>query len=315
MNKLSNNKIIWGASIPDYAIENGIRRKIKPFLLQKKVHQYLRVLIHFFLTYQKDTSPVGCFAKKHPFRMFFQTLRMSRFFVPIAKSGIISIVVICFSFLGFEQFYRSISGRISLLNTESRHYSKTATILDRIALGVFSENAGRKIPLMPKSPTKEKKEILRFLCYLVNTFSVSMKYSLILIAALFIMGNILNRNKFIVRRIRDFFIPPGIKYYSRWRFKFISPIEKCIFNRADIYDINPIGIGIYGAGLYRPGKTRTLFNCKQSAGFSFNGEWSYPYPRAGFALGHKLVNSIWFLKIDRLLMKLNSNDQILTTRL
>ncbi len=53
---------------PDFAIENGIRRKGKLFLRLKKVHQYLRVLIHFFHVYQKPSFP-------------------SRFVVPIAKSG------------------------------------------------------------------------------------------------------------------------------------------------------------------------------------------------------------------------------------
>ncbi len=194
--------------------------------------------------------------------------------------------------LGIIQCCMKYSSKYSFLVPGSKYCSRAIVVVDRMAGRLFPGDKDSNIPENEKSKPNNKKKLGKLISFILSTLLISnntgfaIGVTLVLFISLKLIKNIEKKGG------KEIVVPPELRFYNWWALKFLSPIQKCIMSRADIFDINPIDI--CRGGLSRPGKTRTLFNCKQSAGFLFNSEWL-------------LMNSIWFLRRDR---KLNTNDQL-----
>jgi hypothetical protein len=149
------------------------------------------------------------------------------------------IIILSFSFLGLLQVPENINKSFSMIKTVMPYPGKTVVVINKfIRFSPFAGAAARDTsPMRQKEQKKKNSSGLIF--YLLSSLLVCNEKALIifmlLIAVIFI-----SEIKRTAIDYRSIFVPPDIWYYRRWRLKFLTPIEKCIKNRADEFDINPI---------------------------------------------------------------------------
>lgn len=185
-----------------------------------------------------------------------------RFKNRILLSIFTGFIIICFSIFGILQFGKSHGGHVSLLIKNSGYSTSTINIVDRIADRMAKT---RKSPIVPDNKN-QKKELAGLVFYILTTILVITEKSLILLLIAFI-GLAFAVIKPFYEGGLELIIPPQVKFYEWWSLKFLSPIQKCMINRADEYDINPIRIDGTGTCTRRISPHFVL--CKHSAGFLF----------------------------------------------
>ena len=175
----------------------------------------------------------------------------------------IVIIILSFSFLGLFAVPENVNRSFRLIKTVMPYPGKTAVMINRfIKFSPFHEAAPEK-----NSPMRQKEEKSKnttgLMFFLLSSFLVCNEKTLLILVLIIALITI----KEIHRRGVDYkslFVPPDIWYYRCWRLKFITPIEKCIYNRADQYDINPIfmnGWALTGLVNKSPHFVRELAEC------------------------------------------------------
>jgi hypothetical protein len=165
-------------------------------------------------------------------------------------SIISAVLLVSFSFFGMFDYCRTYSGKISLLLSNSKVYSKTAVSIDNMARRMFNIDDKADEPVVPqKASRSEKRKFSGLVFYLLATIIVAKDKSIILLISSFMSASN-TFVKFLQKGAAKIKIPPELKFYEWWALKFLSPLQKSIFNRSDIYDINPMGF--YGRGISIP---------------------------------------------------------------
>ncbi|MFH1415291.1 MAG: hypothetical protein ABIH89_04335 [Elusimicrobiota bacterium] len=152
-------------------------------------------------------------------------------------------VVVIFSFMGILQSYRNYSNHISIIIKNSNYCSRAVFEVDRMAKRMFNPvTAKKKIPTVPEQ-RKESRKFAGFMAYIISTIIISGDKSILLMLICFV--GIAVREISMKKRDLEVLILPKLKFYQWWSLRFLNPLQKCIVNRSDEYDINPIR-GIYG---------------------------------------------------------------------
>ncbi|MFC2092131.1 hypothetical protein ACFLTD_05100 [Elusimicrobiota bacterium] len=106
---------------------------------------------------------------------------------------------------------------------------------------IFTRDSARR-PADPVHDRNEKqKKLSSLLFYLLTAVTVCSDKSIILLICAF-MGVVSGVSKFFNDRMKEVLIPPQFKFYEWWALKFLTPIQKCLLNRADQFDIDPVKI-------------------------------------------------------------------------
>lgn len=188
------------------------------------------------------------------------------------KFLIIAAILISFASFMILQFYRDNVNSISLLSKTASFNSGTIVSSDRLVDRLAGINKPDNSTRGAK-PDKKTRKLSEFIIYLLSIMTVASDKSIILLFIMF-MGLSIGFIKSMNMRVRDIFVPPPeMKFYKWWSLKFLSPLQKCIINRADEYDINPLRIDRRGT-CTRRFSPHYVYN-KQSAGFSFNEHLLY----------------------------------------
>ncbi len=186
----------------------------------------------------------------------------------VKKKQILSIavglIILSCTFLGTFQFQKSINCAISLLKTAFVYPSIAILEVNDFIKDVSS--AEDKAETVPVNKKEQSNKTLKLLFLILSTMLVSNeKFFLILLIMVF--AGICIGFKKTFNRDNRIFLPPDIKFYLWWRLKFLTPLQKCILNRSDEYDINPINM--YGWALYASRKNPHFVN-EQNAGFFYD---------------------------------------------
>ncbi|MFH1414704.1 MAG: hypothetical protein ABIH89_01290 [Elusimicrobiota bacterium] len=169
-------------------------------------------------------------------------------------SIILASTLVIFSVFGILQFSLHDNTKVSFINSSDSHFSKTANAADRINEGLLQGEAGRKPPVDGQKDRSDS--LMKFFICILGTLMVPAGNSLIIMIITAMVFVLLKKENPFCRAFKEVFRPPGMEYYNRRRLNFVTPLEKCILNRADIYDINPISK--YGWGMYPFIETRAL---------------------------------------------------------
>ncbi len=181
-----------------------------------------------------------------------------------AISLIIAIVVLCFSFLGLIQLPEVVNKSFSLIRTVIPYPGKTVLMINKFLKYNPYDNSAHT----HKTTTDNQKRKNRFsgiLFYILSSVLVCNEKSflLLLIVLAGLSVRCFNSEEY---NCRDVFAPPDMQFFRQCRLKFITPIEKCIQNLVEMYDINPINM--YGWALCASRKNPHFVN-EQNAGFFY----------------------------------------------
>lgn len=170
-------------------------------------------------------------------------------------------LILCFSVLVPLQFHKAVNSSISLLKVAIPYPGKTVFFVDKIIkFNPFNKSARETEP-----ENQKNNKYLGFLFYFLSTILVyNEKYLLIML--LILAALCIRYCRTLKLNSVEVYVPPDMKYYNRWRLKFITPAEKCIQYLANKYDINPI---LYiGTGMSLE-KKPALFKMKKARVFLF----------------------------------------------
>lgn len=171
----------------------------------------------------------------------------------------IILIIISFSFLGLIQLPENIDKSFSLIKMVMPYPGKTVFVINRFLKHNPLDHAARTRQTAAENK-RQKNKFSALLFYVLSSILVCQEKNFllfILILTMLAVAKYTDKRKFF-NYYKDIFIPPDIKYYSRWPLKFITPIEKCIQYLADKYDINPINL--YGRAAYALKKPALCFN-------------------------------------------------------
>jgi hypothetical protein len=177
-------------------------------------------------------------------------------------SMLMGILMFGCSVLAIMHFSTSI--KISMINSNSSYASKTVVVFDRITKGLMSFNE-EKSPLNSKAPEKKKSKYSGLLLYIISTILITNEKRLLLVLIVSFLSLFIKNGKKRTVKGNDRGILSKLKFYLWWRLKFLTPLQKCICERSDEYDINPMNIGIREK--YVQKRTAFCFFIKQSAVF------------------------------------------------
>jgi hypothetical protein len=112
-------------------------------------------------------------------------------------------------------------------------------VFNRIVDGILSEG---KIPVEPNDGQKSSRnrKLLEFLIFAVCSFVVVNERILVFF---------LNLVQDIIYVLKDILRIPGVsclnqkqRFYRWWILKFLNPVQQSLFNRTDVYDIDPVSV-------------------------------------------------------------------------
>jgi hypothetical protein len=129
-----------------------------------------------------------------------------------------------------------------MINSTSSYASKTIVVFDRITKGLKSFNK-EKNPLNSKSPENKKNKYSGLLFYILSTILITNEKKLLLVLMVSIAYAFIKNCKKSRIKGNESIVVPKMKFYLWWCLKFLTPLQKCIRERADEYDINPINNG------------------------------------------------------------------------
>jgi len=153
-------------------------------------------------------------------------------------SGMVACVIMFFSFLGTMQIFKSVSFEMNIIKEIIAFHSNPLVRINRTVTG--STEDFKSEPSKDASENREN-NFADILFFLLNTVLISNEKSFlfILFFAMFLLSSA--SNKLNVRKFRTGSVkPPDWLHYLRWRLKFVTPLQKCMQNRSDEFDINPI---------------------------------------------------------------------------
>jgi len=153
-----------------------------------------------------------------------------------AINFIICTVFVCFVFL----FTFKINGNVE------KFLSETSLKQSILSINSFLEKSFKTVKtgdIGDTAPEKndKKSDLSGILLFLLNSMAIVSPEKLIFI--LLLTAAVLSRligfkDGHIV--YKSVFKPPDLSFYKWWSLKFLSPLQKCLYNRSDEYDINPI---------------------------------------------------------------------------
>ncbi len=165
----------------------------------------------------------------------------------------VGVIILSCTFLGTFQFHKSINCALSLL--------KTAFVYPSIAILEVNDfikdisSAEDKAETVPVNKKEQSNKTLKLLFLILSTMLVSNEKLFLMLLIMVFAAICMGFKKTFNRDVR-ILMPPDIKFYLWWRLKFLTPLQKCILNRSNEYDINLINM--YGWALYACKKTRIL---------------------------------------------------------
>ncbi|MFH1416154.1 MAG: hypothetical protein ABIH89_08755 [Elusimicrobiota bacterium] len=152
------------------------------------------------------------------------------------------LVILSFTSLGTFQIQKNITGAVSLLKTALNYPSIAVMEVNGCVKGAATGSVQETSNRAGDSNDKDSRKIFNFLFLIMGGALFASKESMFLVFLIGILAAVSvclkSFTDYLKRRCR----PPDddFQYYSRWRLKFITPVDKCIQNLADKYDINPI---------------------------------------------------------------------------
>ena len=146
-------------------------------------------------------------------------------------SATLMLVIIISASLGFFGI-REKASRASVLLQENVSYPAAGAVnVNRAINGETGHSSGQR------DGNKETEENILYLLSSVNTVSSNangaLLSGLVFMACFYLVSA--GRKKKSVSKLSS------LKYYIRWHFQFKTPTQKTILNRAQEYDINPLG--------------------------------------------------------------------------
>jgi hypothetical protein len=178
-------------------------------------------------------------------------------------SALVGGFLLSYSLLGMFQCNKSVNHKLSMLSSTSILFSTTSMIIGSIKKSIAAINTS-KVPA-PVKPLKNKKgRFSSILLFLLTSVIIIQDKSLIFMLLLAVIGfvkvfcdkNLIHDNRMLQARV---------KFYRWWSLKFLTPLQKCIINRADEYDLNPMSL----IGRVEYVNTPYFVLCEQSAGCFF----------------------------------------------
>ena len=157
-------------------------------------------------------------------------------------SLIIGVMVLAVTFLGALQVSSDINNsNVSLFQTSLKLHSKIFlgfyTIIDDIGSIVNSKKTN------PVDTKEKNNKTLSVFLFALSAILINKKINLVILVMLILTGCCIYKKTIFSS---DDKIPDIIKGYLLRMLRFITPVNKCILNRADQYDINPISIVVNG---------------------------------------------------------------------
>jgi hypothetical protein len=150
---------------------------------------------------------------------------------------------------------------VSLLKTAILYPTLAILEVNEVIAEIASDNAEKntasKIPVDTRQ--KENNNILNTLLFLMGGLIITGRRD-IMIFMLGVVERIKNIYKGIFGSDYTYSVLSWINSYRQRILKFLTPLQKCILNRSDEYDINPINIVLGGIFIISQKVTRIL-NC------------------------------------------------------
>lgn len=150
------------------------------------------------------------------------------------SSILFSMLLLSCLFSGAFGFYKTINDTFSSLRNSFDFNAATVINVNGFIRDIASTGSSDKAP----SGQKETKKVFNFLFFLMGAVVLSgEKFLVILMLSAFAFFNgFTKKNLTGIYRINR---PPD-DYYLWWILNFLSPVQKCISNLADKYDMNPL---------------------------------------------------------------------------
>lgn len=167
---------------------------------------------------------------------------------PVFLSILLILVISSFTSLHIYQIFADNS--LSLIKKSGNETSTTTFAMNRMIQGLFTATTeNQPISHEAQERTKDKK-ISNLIIYLMTAMFITGDKSLIILMMIFIGAGMIFRKKITTKiQDREIFRPPDIAFYKWWALKFLTPHQKCMTNRSDLYDINPLGFNGWGTSV------------------------------------------------------------------
>ncbi|MFC2061137.1 hypothetical protein ACFLUV_01340 [Elusimicrobiota bacterium] len=160
------------------------------------------------------------------------------------RNKIISIIsvfiIISFSFLGTIQIYQRVVNNLTIIKSVISFPSKPMIMINKFIKRSTEDFESKKQPVPIEDKEKKRHKLAEILYMIINSVMITGQNNIMLMMFL-LAGFTIMRKKFSADVKRDALkSPPRIRHYKWWSLRFLTPLQKCIQNRSDIYDINPI---------------------------------------------------------------------------
>jgi hypothetical protein len=153
-------------------------------------------------------------------------------------SMILGLLILGVIFLGALQISRDIiNPNVSLVQTSLKYHSKVFRDINTIVNDIHSQVNSEKTNPVDKKETKNK--YLNAFLLALSAILINKKTNLANVILILLMKSYICIRKTFAKD--DYLKPEVIKRYLLRILQFITPVNKCILNRADQYDIDPVG--------------------------------------------------------------------------
>jgi len=152
----------------------------------------------------------------------------------IAAAG---LVIISFSFFGIAKNIQA--ENLSSIGTRFFNISASNIVFNNIVKGIFSGNTDSKVPVR-ESGRRKKDGFLKNFYFFLSILIIKEKAVLLMVIAF--IGFVVKRKNYRELKITEAVFYARMKFYLWWALRFLTPLQMCMLNRADEYDINPAGI-------------------------------------------------------------------------
>jgi len=146
------------------------------------------------------------------------------------------LVIASFSFFGIVKNIQA--ENFSSIKTHFVNMSASNIVFNNIVKGIFSGDSKNKVPLNKKD--KEENNFFNNFYFFLSILILKEKGAILLL--LIFVGFIGKKNSFKEHNKVEAVFIARMKFYLWWALRFLTPLQKCILNRADEFDINPVRI-------------------------------------------------------------------------